>query len=560
MARYIKQWNALDGTPITAIGTSSALLLIVAGVVYDITPFTHVSAPLATDPITTTMGSSIITITDAGYNPVPGQAVIISGATAVGGITAPELNSTFVVLTAPSGTTFTVDTGFVASSGATGGGAAVDVSYELVPGQSTATSTGGYGNGPYGYGLYGASFGSGTTLQPQLWYLDNYGQDLVATIRDAGVYYWTYSGGLSTHAVALSTLGDGDTPVVAKFVASAPSTQSLIAYGTNPIGGSLEDPMMIRWSAAGSATIWTPSVTEPAGFQRLSSGSQIITAKQTIGQIVVLTDETLYGQQYVGPPIVYSFTPLGQHLNVIAPNTAASLGANVVWMGFDNFFAYSGIVNPLPCEVRDYVFSNLNLAQAYKFFAAVNRRFDEVWWFYVSDDTTNLTEEIDSYVMYSFVESVWVTGKLSRTAWSDEQQETYPVATDAAGALYNHEFGPNANGLPLMAYVESTEQSIQQGDRLGTVRRAVPDITFRTSPVSGPNPPPQSALIQFRYRDSPNQQFTTTPQYVVQQNNTDLLYPRFRGRDIAIRISSNSVGTSWRAGIVRCDIIPDGRR
>lgn len=557
--RALSQWSALDGTPIIAVGTNSALLLIVAGVVYDITPFAHISISL-NNPITTTMGSSIITITDAGFSPVPGQAVVISGATAVGGIPAPAINQTLIVLTVPTGTTFTVDTGTVASSGATGGGAAVDVSYEIVPGPASSVSTGGYGNGPYGQGLYGASAGSGSTLQPRLWYLDNYGQDLVATIRDAGIYYWTYANGLSVHAVTLASLGDGDTPTIAKFVVSAPSTQSLIAFGCNDIGAGIEDPMLIRWSAAGSATIWTPSVTAPAGFQRLSSGSEIITAKQTLGQIVVLTDETIYGMQYLGPPQVYSFTPLGQHVNVIGPNTAAALGANVVWMGFDNFFAYSGIVEELPCEVRDYVFTRLNLQQTYKYFAAINRSFDEVWWFYVSNLTSNVNQEIDSYVMYSFVEGVWVTGTLARTAWSDEQSPSpYPIATDPNGILYNQEFGTDANGTPLMAFVQSSEQSIQQGDKLGMVRRVIPDIYFRESPLN-PNPPIQSASVQFLYRDSPNQPFTTTPQYVIQQNTTDLLYPRFRGRDIAIQISSNSLGTAWRVGLFRADVVVDGRR
>src|SRR5271165_1158800 len=184
IARAIKQWNALDGTPLVAIGTNSALLLLVAGTIYDITPIVA-SHTLGSNPIVTTLGSSIITITDASYAPAVGQAVIISGATATGGIGATALNQTLSILTLVSGTQYTVDTGTVATSGATGGGASVTVKYELVPGPSGSYTTGGYGNGPYGAGPYGQTTGSGSTAQPQLWYLDNYGQDLVATIRDA---------------------------------------------------------------------------------------------------------------------------------------------------------------------------------------------------------------------------------------------------------------------------------------------------------------------------------------------------------------------------------------
>lgn len=552
--RAIKQWNALDGTPLIAVGTSSALFVILAGIIYDITPIVETST--LTNEITTTMGSSIITITDAGYGPVAGQAIIISGASAVGGIPAPALNQTLVILTIVSGTQYTVDTGTVATSGATGGGT-FTVNYELAPGAIDAGSSGGYGNGPYGSGPYGQTTGSGDTTQPRLWYLDNYGQDLVATVRDGGVYYWTYTLGTSVHAVNLTTLGDGDTPQIAKFVQVAPSTQSLIAFGTDVLGNlGVEDPMMIRWSAPGSATIWTPTVTTPAGFQRLSSGSQIVRADATVGPIVILTDETAYAMQYVGPPVVYSFSPIGQHTNIVSPNAGASLGSATVWMGYDNFFTYTGNVYPLPCEVRDYVFSNINAQQSYKFFAAVNRRFDEVWWFYVSSQAT----EIDRYVMYSFVEQVWSIGMLSRTAWSDEQGNPYPIATDANAVLYAHEYGTDANGTALMPYVLSSEQSIQQGDRIGMVKRALPDIFFRNNPLAGPMPPPQSATIQFLWRDSSDLPFQSSAQFVVNQNSTDYLYPRFRGRNVAVQIASNSIGTSWRAGIQRIDLISDGAR
>lgn len=552
--RAIKQWNALDGTPLIAVGTSSALFVILAGIIYDITPIVETST--LTNEITTTMGSSIITITDAGYGPVAGQAIIIAGASAVGGIPAPALNQTLVILTIVSGTQYTVDTGTAATSGATGGGT-FTVNYELAPGAIDAGSSGGYGNGPYGSGPYGQTTGSGDTTQPRLWYLDNYGQDLVATVRDGGVYYWTYTLGTSVHAVNLTTLGDGDTPQIAKFVQVAPSTQSLIAFGTDVLGNlGVEDPMMIRWSAPGSATIWTPTVTTPAGFQRLSSGSQIVRADATVGPIVILTDETAYAMQYVGPPVVYSFSPIGQHTNIVSPNAGASLGSATVWMGYDNFFTYTGNVYPLPCEVRDYVFSNINAQQSYKFFAAVNRRFDEVWWFYVSSQAT----EIDRYVMYSFVEQVWSIGMLSRTAWSDEQGNPYPIATDANAVLYAHEYGTDANGTALMPYVLSSEQSIQQGDRIGMVKRALPDIFFRNNPLAGPMPPPQSATIQFLWRDSSDLPFQSSAQFVVNQNSTDYLYPRFRGRNVAVQIASNSIGTSWRAGIQRIDLISDGAR
>ena len=52
----------------------------------------------------------------------------------------------------------------------------------------------------------------------------------------------------------------------------------LIALGCNPIGSSTVDPLFVRWSDSENMIDWTPSATNSAGGDKLSSGSQIVGA------------------------------------------------------------------------------------------------------------------------------------------------------------------------------------------------------------------------------------------------------------------------------------------
>jgi hypothetical protein len=53
--------------------------------------------------------------------------------------------------------------------------------------------------------------------------------------------------------------------------------------------------------------------------------------------------------------------------------------------------------------------------------------------------------------------------------------------------------------------------------------------------------------------------YTVESQYTIQQF-TGQVYTRLRGRQMAFRVESNSVGVAWQLGMPRIDIRPDGRR
>lgn len=324
---------------------------------------------------------------------------------------------------------------------------------------------------------------------------------------------------------------------------------------------------MIRWSDQESVVNWSPAATNQAGSIRLSHGSEIITALQTRQEIVVWTDTSLYSLQYLGAPLVWGSQLMGDNLSIIGPN-AAAIGSGVVfWMGKDKFYVYSGRVETLNCDLRRYVFSDINLSQNQQVFAGTNEGFNEIWWFYCSSNSTT----INRYVVYNYAEKVWHYGTMARTAWIDVSLRDYPQAATYSYNLVSHELGndDNETGTPVAinAYIESSEFDIQDGHNLGFVYRILPDITFEGSSTSSP----QVTMTLIPMMNSGSgynnpQSVGGSSSAVVARTSTSVIeqftgqvYVRVRGRQMIFKIESTDLGSAWQLGSPRIDIRPDGR-
>jgi hypothetical protein len=236
--------------------------------------------------------------------------------------------------------------------------------------------------------------------------------------------------------------------------------------------------MLIRWSDQEDALNWTPAATNQAGSLRLSTGSEIVTVIQARQEIVVFTDSALYSLQYLDAPIFWGAQLLGDNISIVGPNAVAIASGVVYWMGVDKFYQYDGRVQTLPCDVRRYVFSNFNAAQAAQVFAGTNEGFNEVWWFYCSANSTT----IDRYVVYNYLERIWYYGTMGRTAWLDSGIRDYPLAATYSYNLVNHESGIDDNETgtpaPILANISSSEFDI--GDA------CCPTSRLRTPPQARP--------------------------------------------------------------------------
>jgi hypothetical protein len=388
-----------------------------------------------------------------------------------------------------------------------------------------------------------------------------------ALINTTGTQTPTHS--ISPRGVPVSSLtGASDVPLSQNYFLVSDASRFTICFGTNDYLSTTFDPMLVRWSDQESVTNWTPSITNQAGSIRLSHGSKIVTAMQSRQEILIWSDSSLYSLQYLGPPFVWGNQLLADNVSIAGPNASAVASGVVYWMGIDKFYKYDGRTNTLRCDLRQYIFQDINVAQAEQIFASTNEAFNEVWWFYCSTNSNT----VDKYVVYNYLEDAWYYGTMARTAWLDSGLRQFPIAATYTYNIVNQESGVDDNEtgttLPINAYITSSEFDIGDGHNFGFVWRMLPDITFRGSdsgtpqvtmtllPLqnsgSGYNVPPSVGGVD-------NGTVARIGTYTVEQF-TGQINTRVRGRQMAFKVESNQVGTTWQLGSPRIDIKPDGRR
>jgi len=372
---------------------------------------------------------------------------------------------------------------------------------------------------------------------------------------------------ISPRGILVSSLpGANSVPLYQNYMTISDVSRFVILFGTNDYGSSILDPMVIRWSDQESVTEWQPTATTQAGSIRLSHGSRIVSTVQARQEIVVFTDSSLYSLQYLGPPYIWGIQMLGNNISIMGPNSSVIASGVVYWMGVDKFYAYNGRVETLNCDLRKYVFNDINLPQSEQFFAGTNEGFNEVWWFYCSANST----VIDKYVVYNYLENLWYYGTMGRTAWLDSGLQKYPVAAAYSQRLLNHEFGVDdnvdGNPIPIDASISSAEFDIGDGDNVGFIWRMLPDVSFQGSDSTAPaSPQVEITLFPMQNSGSGTANPSTQPvisgsTYVVPETFTGQIYTRVRGRQMIFKIRSNTLGTAWQLGAPRIDIRPDGMR
>jgi hypothetical protein len=357
------------------------------------------------------------------------------------------------------------------------------------------------------------------------WTLDNWGEYLVGCSNyDGKIYEWQLNP--ANPAAVVANAPTGNTAILVS------NERALFALGA---GG---DPRLISWSDLENNTVWTPSSTNLAGSIELQTGGEIIVAKRVRGQILVLTDIDAHVVSYVGQPFVYQSEYVGRACGIPGPNAIAVQDNFAVWMSTRGFFTYDGYIKPLPCEVSDYVFSDINQSQLSKVCAINNSQFNEVWWYYPSASS----QENDRYVIWNYAENYWSTGTLARSAGTDRGVFANPIFIGTDGYLYNHEIGVNHDGSTV--FVESGPVQIGNGDNVYYVNELIPDER---------NQGDVTATFFSRYY--PN----STERSYGPYSMTNPTSVRFNGRQINMRLTA-SPNTDWRVGTMRLNAQPGGRR
>jgi hypothetical protein len=564
MSSDIHTWNDLSGAPHVLVGTNKKLYGFYGGTWSDITPL-RATTPAGAVTFAATTGSNIVTVTDAAHGAIRGDFVTFSGAAGLGGaVTAAFLNAEFEIQEIIGVNTYTIQVGVTATGADSGnGGASVIGAYQINTGSDISYFDYGWGTGTWSLSTWGTPrpASAGLSLSSRVWQFDSYGEDVICQIADGGIYLF------DTSAPNDRVLAIAGAPTKSKYALVSTPDRHLVCFGTESVLGSppTQDPMFVRFSNQEDISVFTESVTNTAGGQRLTDGSEIITAVRSRGQILIFTDTSLHGMQYVGPPYTFGFQQLGANCGCLAPHAAADVNGVAFWMGTEAFYVFDGTVKKMPCTVQDYVFKDINLTQKEKFHVGVNSQFNEVTWWYCALGT----DYINRFVTFNYLENVWSIGTLSRTAWTDIGTFVKPLATNfmqnstaptistiyglTAGRtrVYNQEDGVNGEGAAIASFIKSGYFDIGDGDNMMYMRRFIPDFKNQVGDLT----------VHLLLRSYP--QSTAAPSsldpYVIAPN-TEKVDTRARGRQISLRIESDEVDDNWRYGTLRVDIQPDGLR
>ena len=573
VCRALIRWVTLSNQTLLGVGTNLKYYLELGTIFYDITPIRETTASGAVT-FAAVPGSTTITVADVDNGTRVGDFVIFSGAASLGGaITAEVLNKEYQVVSFVDSDTYTITSAVAANDSDIGNGGNVVVGeYQISSGAPIEQAVTGWGAGAFSFGTWGNGDTAGLEAL-RIWNHQNFGEDLIYGPRGGGIYRWDASNDVTTRGVVLTGT---DVPTLQNNIIVSDVSRFVLCFGVDPqgAGNTTIDPMLIRWSDQEDPTNWAPAITNQAGSIRLSIGSSIITARQTRQEILVWTDAALYSLQYLGPPFVWGAQTIGENISIASPNAAATANNITYWMGTDKFYKYDGRVQTLRCDLRQFIFQNsdptltLDRTQTQQVFASTVEAFNEVWWFYCSTGET----APNRYVVYNYAEDAWYYGTMGRTAWLDSGLNAVPIAATNNSYLTSQETGVDDGETgtlaPIEAYITSSEFDIDDGHNFGFVWRLLPDLTFRGStsdaPVanfsllpmqnsgSGYNSPASvggsnNANVS-RIATVPIEQFTG-------QINT-----RVRGRQLAMKIESTALGTTWQLGAPRIDIRPDGRR
>jgi hypothetical protein len=585
-------WTDLNGRKYAALGTSKVLIIYYEGGFYDITPINADQTGCTFDS-TTTDDEVTVNLTSHGLSAgdyFKFKSVTLPGGGVTGYTTADFTTNVFEVIATPTGNTFTITMPSNESgTGMSAQGSATLNSYITI-GPVFQTPAYGWGTDTWSAGAWGEeSSVTNVTLDPGSWSLDNYGQLLVATVRNGATYTWNpaTAGALDIRAAIVS-----GAPTTSLMSLVSDRDRHLFLMGTETTIGSpsTQNKMFIRFSNQEDINVWNPTATNTAGTFLLDQGNEIITAVQGKDYVLVLTDQAAYQIQFVGPPFTFSIRQVGSNCGCLGQHAAVFAQGAVFWMGFGGgFFMYDGTVKQLPSLVEDFVFTtqgdalgiNYNANQiAYGYH---NSLYNEVGWYYAASGS----QQINRNVVFNFLEQTWTTGSLARTSYNDNHTYSLPYATQftvntvpsfptingatntyGSSKYWAHEIGVNevdANGVStaITSYIQSGDYDldVQQGmagdgENIMRVSRFIPD--FKN--LSG------NAKVTMFFRNYPNQAeqsdsngpLITGP--FTCNSTTTFVSTRVRGRQVSLKIENDAVNQSWRYGTLRLDIQAGGRR
>jgi len=431
------------------------------------------------------------------------------------------------------------------------------------------------------YVAWGEAASGDLVIDPGMWSIDNFGDNVIALIHNAQCFEWNSNA--ANAAATRATIISGAPTASRDMLVSTPD-RHLVFYGTETTIGdpSTQDDMFIRFSDQENINDYTPTATNTAGTQRLADGSRIVGAVRGRDAIYVWTDTSLFTMRFIGPPFTFGFAQVGTNCGLIGQNAAIEVDGAAYWLSENGFFKYSGNLETMICLVEDYVYDDINTTASQLINVGLNNLFGEITWFY----PTSSSEVVNRSVTYNYAESspqrpIWTTGSLARTTWVDSSVFGLPHATsfnasgtsydvvgntEGATTYYQHETGTDqvkaSATTTVAANIESGDFDITRsqggaadlrgdGEFIMKIRRFIPDFLSQTG----------NTQVTLNLRDYSNNSQASSPlgPFTITSSTTKI-DTRARGRSVALKVANTGASQDWKLGSFRLDIQPDGRR
>lgn len=341
-----------------------------------------------------------------------GMRVKISGAIDTGGVLAAAINVEGVMRYFDANSFLIFVNSFPTSAVTNGGGGGTVYYQQIASGAVNASSGIGYGYGNYNAGTYGTPKTSAlVNVQPRIWFFAPFGDYVLMTPGQGGlVYVWDYNTAVAPVAVGSSPTADY-LFVERGFV--------FVFQGNR-----------VRWSVPYDYNTWTPTATNLAGSIPVPGADAFISHATARGEAVNLfTSTQSYVMRYVSDPnVVWDIQPLSDK-GITAPLARTVVNGVPFWIAESDICYYTGgVVQTIPCPMREWFFGGLNIQQKRKSFAGYNEVQNEVW-FMIPDvtsgtptrgmildlETLNVSPINPANMVFPF------------TAWEPTQRGQYPV-------------------------------------------------------------------------------------------------------------------------------------
>lgn len=520
--RTLLAWRDNNATEYMGAGTYKKLYVIDRGfALHNITPTSSTGS--LTNPFTTTLGSTTVTVAHTAHARQNGDAVKFSGAAPVGGV---DVNGEYTVANITVNT-YEITIASAALSSATGGGT-VSYEYEVPIGSERGAFGLGYGIGGWGLGGYGTPRDTSTLfIEPRIWALDHFGKILLAAYNESAIYSWDPNA--SPAYPRASLIADAPTDVRSLFVTPERFVVALCAQ------------MNIKWCSQSDYATWTPTLSNTAGIRGVTEGTKLIGGRPLGGGIsLILSDSALYLHQYTGSSLVFDTRLAGRNCGLISPSALITAESIAYWMGPDNFFMFDGSVKPIPnvLDIHDYIFDQLRTDRGYLCAAFYVPRFKEVWFFVVVQGS----EEPGLYAIYNVAEPCWSVGTLTRVAGTYfGHGDTRPYWAADDGYLYFHEDGRDADGAAMAASLTLAPYGLGQGKQSYEVLHVAPDFHEQSGDVT------LSLSTWNRIRSTATTPLETQSKPITATDG--LVDYRVSGRYVGMTVLSNTLGGHFRFGV-----------